>query len=1556
MNQQLETPKETSQEESINIQLSQQISTIKSEIQAIADQLSIGVENLDSKVQLDMDHCKRKSESVKDETKKQELNEKINQLSRILYLQAQLKNLEEKLKNLDQLTESPSKGNTQPEESPSREHPEEEVSHQISELKKLAEKYKIGMEDLENQAKNRIEYLQNKMGYAKSEVKPLLQNQIKEIERLLELDKLIKERNSTNETHVIQQEILSLKNEFQTLIENLDVNQEKLEENVANEIKHFNNKLKNCKNSTDKENYLNLIAKFNRLLSLPKQIEDLEKKFNFLNKDKILAIKKAEFITIAKRLDISIENFLKSVNIEIEYLNNKLKQRETEDERKKLNEFNNLIQLYKEIHEDSDDEDEESKKIKQIIKEISSKKNEFDKLLTVSKVDAENFDESARTDLKYYEGKLNKTQKESNKVTFQENIDVIKKLMKLKPEILILEDELEQLKKIELQKNEMKFLRNDFAKLIEKYKLDMEDENLEEKIKELIERRLEKQKKTKNQNEIEIIGAEIVDLNRLKEMEKKIKSLDNPNVEIVPVHEEHKEEPVIKKDDQNPKGKDEKPEFLTNEELVEQENDLYELPDSVEKLILNLILIIRRQLLQTNSSISKEVLCSHYDKIRQKIMKNMMVTLFIKERLSELKTHLQSEDLIQSLKSLNLLLEQYRVINIRELSRLVYKAKEAEFSVTGKEIVVLLSGTGAGKSTTIRYFCGCEMVQDPINKHIEAVDNNGIPELNKVISSCKTISETRYLTYIPIPPRILKKLVGDDDYSLNFCDSPGFGETAGAEVDIANNIGIVNGFSKCKSVKIVILVSWNSLQDKAIEFRKLLISLMGMIPDISDRLDSFLFLFTKCDESDETIIERINQFKKDLSEVDKSNKNLKELLQKMKNDIIKVNPLDGDPKKIIRAIFRLTAIKNPANSFKASISIESRQKVNQEVSLCSDLINNALLHSDYPYATEKLDELKTLSEILSDNDNVKSKYKECCGTLSQEILKKWQSSMTKFNKCLLPENSLHQEDIILFKEALIQAKDKEFIKMRDKHLASNELAFDRDIFENNLIGQFSEYLKDIVNNELDDSNNTKIIFKLCLLSEYFSETCHNFWSQIFKIIQEKLIQISRNVERDLSENNYEAFANEMTKLKSFNGNFSQVLNGIDRTLEKQETSEEEKGKLKQLKEKLIAFSREISTYYDRNIEKCLDSLNQIYKDVEILFLSFSKQHMESLKQQIVMLDQVKNLLPLHNHIESKKIQAINDRILEIILKYFENTNKEIVELQKNSDLPEDLRKKEKIIKNMKEKLEILEGVKNISKAVELSIISSYNNSLVYLKNFIESTNKDYDKMKTALADPEKGINISSKMVNSLLYITRLNWLENFYPGYHQDIIGDIKDNIENFVHNLKYRLKAIKVDIFKSENLMNFGSIYKNLQKSSELKKLAPDIEKELQDADNTFKNKLKSPFECIKKLIDKFEVEEGTNSDQNLQKNKEILQINMKIIQIYYIFILDCEANEFEEFAVIEGDFTNLKTKFHGSLNYIYTCLIDVISSICLIVFKNENTELNEELILKNRKKLLTI
>ena len=64
------------------------------------------------------------------------------------------------------------------------------------------------------------------------------------------------------------------------------------------------------------------------------------------------------------------------------------------------------------------------------------------------------------------------------------------------------------------------------------------------------------------------------------------------------------------------------------------------------------------------------------------------------------------------------------------------------------------------------------------------------------------------------------------------CDTPGFKDTAGPEIDISNAFGIFEAIKHCKSIRIVILVSKLSFGNRGEYVTELLRYLMKMIDNI----------------------------------------------------------------------------------------------------------------------------------------------------------------------------------------------------------------------------------------------------------------------------------------------------------------------------------------------------------------------------------------------------------------------------------------------------------------------------------------------------------------------------------------------------------------------------------------------------------------------------------------------------------------------------------------------------------------------------------------------------
>ncbi len=74
---------------------------------------------------------------------------------------------------------------------------------------------------------------------------------------------------------------------------------------------------------------------------------------------------------------------------------------------------------------------------------------------------------------------------------------------------------------------------------------------------------------------------------------------------------------------------------------------------------------------------------------------------------------------------------------------------------------------------------------------------------------------TRYINAVPFPNEMYP--MGTIKKTLVICDSPGFGDSAGVEVDIANGVGTINALHKARSVRVVVIIPYDSLTANRME-------------------------------------------------------------------------------------------------------------------------------------------------------------------------------------------------------------------------------------------------------------------------------------------------------------------------------------------------------------------------------------------------------------------------------------------------------------------------------------------------------------------------------------------------------------------------------------------------------------------------------------------------------------------------------------------------------------------------------------------------------------------
>ncbi|CAF4940131.1 unnamed protein product, partial [Rotaria socialis] len=264
-------------------------------------------------------------------------------------------------------------------------------------------------------------------------------------------------------------------------------------------------------------------------------------------------------------------------------------------------------------------------------------------------------------------------------------------------------------------------------------------------------------------------------------------------------------------------------------------------------------------------------------------------------------------------------------------------------------------------------------------EHVEAVEPIKNPELRRIISSPRNKSETRYITPVTVP---LRDIFGSHETGeFIICDAPGFGDTAGPEVDIANGVGVIEAIRGCKSVKILALSSYKSLGDRGQGIQKLTHLLINMMRDIEDRLGSIFYGFTKYPSSSDisALLIDVKISKVDTDPLLRSDSAfvavLTDMINKTKVGVEKIDPLSGDPKRTIERLKQVRGIMYPRDVFQFSMSENTQACIASQVQRDSSNVKVALKHRNHALVKHYLNNVKTLNDLL-EQSSIRDAYAE----------------------------------------------------------------------------------------------------------------------------------------------------------------------------------------------------------------------------------------------------------------------------------------------------------------------------------------------------------------------------------------------------------------------------------------------------------------------------------------------------------------------------------------------------------------------------------------------------
>jgi len=261
----------------------------------------------------------------------------------------------------------------------------------------------------------------------------------------------------------------------------------------------------------------------------------------------------------------------------------------------------------------------------------------------------------------------------------------------------------------------------------------------------------------------------VQDLERLRALFAEIEALKQPLKAVVQAPVEKGEViPVVaapkiiqQKQQQNQQSENDSQETVSKEKMTLRLKSLYEnyhlMPDCVERSLQALIYYSLLMTLKNKEVLSKIQIPENLDKEITQAFENFKNRIRAEDNyISNVDHKLQrwqakiDRGEFESLKEeCTLTMNELRPLNIQELLKLLKEGEKTVDLIQNEDVILLLGGTGSGKSTSIHFLAGSLMKKD--GDHIYP-DPEGIPNpaAKTVRTSSASVSETRYIHAVPV--------------------------------------------------------------------------------------------------------------------------------------------------------------------------------------------------------------------------------------------------------------------------------------------------------------------------------------------------------------------------------------------------------------------------------------------------------------------------------------------------------------------------------------------------------------------------------------------------------------------------------------------------------------------------------------------------------------------------------------------------------------------------------------------------------------------------------------
>jgi hypothetical protein len=364
---------------------------------------------------------------------------------------------------------------------------------------------------------------------------------------------------------------------------------------------------------------------------------------------------------------------------------------------------------------------------------------------------------------------------------------------------------------------------------------------------------------------------------------------------------------------------------------------------------------------------------------------------------------------------------------------------------------------------------GTKLKYEEVNGRTDFVPQDILnPSLKRVTIGTSLIdSETSNIIPIHIST---ENIDGVTDKDAIFCDTPGFKDTRGAEVDISNGIAIRKCIESCHGIKPVVIIS-SQLGPKLELLRDELASVLSsMFLNFEKDIKYFTYVYTnyKNEKQVKEILKSTHISLKDRNENNETSWKAFEILiadmyeKAFKNSLILIDPIDGDREESLSKILLSNYfMRNLQGRISDSLSSKSQDKLEKQINKHFQSIKNSIEKFDYNLTIYKLDQLAKLKDILNKSE-INRSFEAVIRTLIENFHKQFNNKNQEFKNKIQKNilfSDLEVNDLMMFMKN-IKNSDKLFKYVDDNTDDKIENKF--ELLKKNLCDVFTEYLNELI--------------------------------------------------------------------------------------------------------------------------------------------------------------------------------------------------------------------------------------------------------------------------------------------------------------------------------------------------------------------------------------------------------------------------------------------------------------------------------------------------------------